>query len=73
LDFLKDILNFIFVFLSLCAGTHGGQKRASGSLDLELDEVVSCLSECLESNLGSLEEQKLSSTEPSIQPQAYRL
>lgn len=34
---------------------HGGQERAVGALDLELQKVVSC--GCWEWNLGLLEEQ----------------
>lgn len=43
--FVFLIFNYVFMW-DMCTrvlGAHGGQKRASNTLDLELKSVVSCL------------------------------
>jgi hypothetical protein len=51
------------------AGISGGQKRASGPLELELQVVVSYLAWVLDPNLSPPQEQQLFFiAEPSIQP-----
>jgi hypothetical protein len=57
----------VYVSASCACSAHGGQKRASDPLKLELQIIVS--GRCWETNLGPLEEQQVFlTTELFLQP-----